>query len=482
MRRYLTVLVLVATAATCLGGTAAAGERVLLFGPGVDEETLDRAERLWRRMAPGGEDFDQRLALAEAVTLPAGPVVYGDVLLHECAGTSIAPDHALEMIEQGMGDFRALEYAAAIASFERAEAMLPCLAGFLPAGKVSDLYFFHGLAAFYDQDEAAARSLFARSLSSEPSRPWDDRYPPKPQQAFLDAGKAILHIPPRPMRVADPAGEIQTIQVDSREWVGFPDVPLDLTPGWHLVQWKLASGDVQGVQVEVVPSGQVVLASRAGFLDAVLDGGRDMELGRVTVAPLQRLAADKGADELVIVRVDDPQQVTLFDPGEGRFEQTQKERFASNFEEQRARWGPRGGASIGMGLSSIVSPRDDWDFQYYTVQVVAEFRILAGVYMDVAAALRTRRGQEDRTAVVLAPSTRIGLKYALKIKSTRPYLGVAGLTMVYGQDDVSLGVGGLAGVAFEFPRHPAVRIGVEVFGGRVRNWVMQITGQVGFYY
>jgi len=202
----------------------------------------------------------------------------------------------------------------------------------------------------------------------------------------------------------------------------------------------------------------------------------------VTVAPLQRLAADKGADDLVIVRVEEPQQVTLFLPADGRFEQTQKERFASSFEEQRARWGPRGGASLGMGISSIISPRDDWDFQYYTVQASAEFRIVAGVYMDVAAALRVRRGQEDRETLVLAPSTRIGLKYALKIRSARPFLGLAGQTMVYGQDDVSLGVGALGGVAFEFPRKPSLRVGVEVFAGRVRNWVLQVTGQVGFYY
>ena len=472
MRRTLTALLVVVAGVLSNGSPASAGERVLLYGPGADEATQDAAERLWRRMGPSGEAFDLRLAAADVLTLPPGPVVYGDVLLHECAGTPVAPDHVLEMVEQGMRDFRALEYGAAISSFERAEAMLPCLAGVLPAGKASDLYFFHGLAAFYGLDKTEARSLFARSLSSEPSRPWDDRYPPLPQQAFLDAGKTILHIPPRPMRVADPGGEIEALYVDSHPWSDFGNVPLNLTPGWHLIQWKLATGDVQSVQVEVVPSGQVVLATRDGFLGAVLDGGRDAELGRVTVAPLQRFAADKGADELVIVCVDEPQQVTMFDPREGRFEQTQKERFASSFEEQRARWGPRGGASLGMGLSSIVSPRDDWDFQYYTVQASAEFRILAGVYMDVAAALRLRRGQEDRKIMVLAPSTRIGLKYALKIRNTRPYLGVAGLTMVYGQDDVSLGVGGLAGVAFEFPRNPALRIGVDVFAGRVRNWVL----------
>lgn len=480
MRRSLIGLVFAVLAVHAVA--ASAGERVMLYGPGTGEDDLDSAQKLWRRMDPAGDEPDVFLPLAEALTLPPGPTVYGDILVHDCAATSVAPDHLLEMVEQGMREFRALEYAAAIASFERAEAMLPCLAGFLPSGKVSDLYFFHGLAAFYAQGKAEARSLFARSLSSEPSRPWDDRYPPLPQQAFLDAGKAILHIPPRPVRVADPGGEIVAIRVDSHEWSGFPDTQLDLTPGWHLVQWKLASGEVQSVQVEVVPSGQVVVATRAGFLAAVLDGGRDAELGRVTVAPMQRLAADKGADDLVIVHVDEPQQVTLFLPTEGRYEQTQRERFASSFEEQRARWGPRGGASLGMGVSSIVAPRDDWDFQYYTLQASAEFRIVAGVYMDVAAALRLRRGQENRETLVLAPSTRIGVKYALKIGTTRPFLGVAGQTMVYGQDDVSLGVGALGGVAFEFPRNPALRIGVEIFAGRVRNWVMQVTGQVGFYY
>ena len=480
MRRSLIHLTFALLAVQAL--PASAGERLMLYGPGEGEDALDTAEKLWHRMDPAGDEPDAFLPLAQALTLPPGPTVYGDILVHECAASPVAPDHLLEMAEQGMREFRALEYASAMASFERAEAMLPCLAGFLPSGKVSDLYFFHGLAAFYVQGKAEARSLFARSLSSEPSRPWDDRYPPLPQQAFLDAGKAILHIPPRPVRVADPDAELIEIRVDSQEWIGFPDTGLDLTPGWHLVQWKLASGEVQSVQVEVVPSGQVVVATRAGFLDAVLDGGRDPDLGRVTVAPLQRLAADKGADDLVIVRVDEPQQVTLFLPAEGRYEQTQKERFASSFEEQRARWGPRGGASLGMGVSSIVSPRDDWDFQYSTFQAAAEFRIVAGVYMDVAAALRLRRGQEDRETLVLAPSTRIGVKYALKIRSTRPFLGVAGQTMVYGQDDVSLGVGALGGVAFEFPRNPALRIGVEIFAGRVRNWVMQVTGQVGFYY
>ena len=481
MQGILTVTLVLAFTLPAQAADEAEPQLLMLYGPGSDVGTGVLAEKLRRRMDPRGPSPQRTKPIREAVDLPDLLRPYGDFLVHECVGDPAPPDAVLEQIEAGMREFQTLEYAPAVAAFERAEAMLPCLTGYLPEGTISDLYFFHGIAAFYVVDKGEARRQFARALSAEPSRPWDDRFAPPPQQAFLDAGKEILHTPPRPLTVLDPGGLALDLRIDSAEWVGYPETPRELVPGVHLIQWCLASGDVRSLQVEVVPGGQLVLLTGQGLVEAVLDGGRDADLGRVIAPTLQQYAIEQEADQLIIVRVGEPAQMTLFDPHAGTFERTERERFQSSVEEQRARWGPRGGMSLGIGFSTISSPGDKWDFQYIAFSGSAEFRVLAGIYLDVEAAVRLRRGEVDRDSLVVLPSTRIGVKYAIKLGNMRPYLGFAGQTMVFG-DTTSLGGGVLLGMAIDSPQIPALRLGIDVFGGRVGNWVLQVVGQIGFYY
>jgi len=241
-------------------------------------------------------------------------------------------------------------------------------------------------------------------------------------------------------------------------------------------------GELQSLQLELVPGGQLVLLTGAGFLEAVLDGGRDPALARVVAPALGQLAADRGVEEVVIVRTGEEPQVSLFDPGRGTFEPTRKERFLSTWEEQRQRWGPRGGLSLGVGFTSVIAPRDDWDFQYLTLMAAAEFRVIAGLYLDVAVNMGLRRGEMNRDSIVALPSSRIGVRYAFQLAPVRPFLGVAGQTNMYSRDDVVLGGGALFGVALELKRTRALRLAVEGFVGRIRNWCIQGTVQVGVYY
>jgi len=488
VRRYLIGLGLAALALVAV--PAAADDpryertRLMLFGPGSDDETRDAAQKLRRRMDLRGAVPRQVEAVATALPVVTDESLqaYGDILASECAGEPVPADVVLEAIDRGMRQFDGLEYSAAIEAFVEAEEALPCLSGFLPQGRISDLYFFHGVASFYAEGPGVARILFARSLAAMPSRPWDDRFPPPPQQVFLDAGASILHTPPREVLASDPTGAVQEIRVDSVGWDGYPSRPFEVSAGSHLVQWRSTTGEVRSLQVEVVPGGQLVLLTGAGYQQAVLDGGRDAELGQVVAPALRRLAFDRGVEEVVVVRVGERPLVTLFDPASGSFEPTQKERFASSFEEQRQRWGPRGGISLGIGFYTIVAPGDEWDFQYLSLVTGGEFRILAGLYLDVNLHLGFRRGEVNRYSVITLPSSRIGIKYALSVRSMRPYLGLAGQTSVYGSEDVALGGGAIAGVALEFPENPALRLGVDLFAGRVRNWCLQVTGQIGVYY
>jgi len=489
VRRHLIATLLVLTLAAGESATARAaseGElvRVMLIGPRTDPDDIEDALKLLRRMDPTGAAPREVLAAFDAVPQAADPGLraYGDILVHRCDGPPAYPDGVLEALERGMAEVAAIEYEAAIASFEEAEAQLPCLAGYLPAGRLSDLYFFHGLAAFYVEGEAAARRLFARALSAQPSRPWDDRFPPPPQQVFLDAGKDVLHHSPRPIRAADPAGAVAEMRVDAEVWSGFPDEPRTLVPGTHLLQWRGVDGEPHGLQLELVPGGQLVLLTGAGYLEAVLDGGRDPELAEVVAPALGQLAVEHGADQLVIVRNGDEPQISLFDPAGRTFEPTRKERFLSSFEEQRQRWGPRGGLSLGLGYATVNAPRDEWDFQYLALTASAEFRVIAGIYLDVALNLGLRRGEVNRDSIVALPSSRIGVRYAFQLSPVRPFLGVAGQTAMYGRDDLALGGGLLFGVALELPRARALRLAVEGFVGRVRNWTLQATVQVGVYY
>jgi hypothetical protein len=482
--RWLLVAVACAAPSPALAADDDEPLRLMLVGPRADEEARDEALRLLHRMDPAGPSPADVLAAADALPVTADPglQVYGDILVTRCAGLPTYPDGVLEALERGMGEVAAIEYEAAIASFEQAEAQLPCLSGYLPEGRLSDLYFFHGLASFYVEGEARARRLFARALSAQPSRPWDDRFPPPPQQVFLDAGKDVLHVPPRPIRAADPAGVVAELRIDAEVWSGFPDVPRTLVPGTHLLQWRGIDGRLQSQQLELVPGGQLVLLTGAGYLAAVLDGGRDPALAEVVAPALGQVAVDHGAGQLVIVRNGDQPQISLYDPADGSFEPTRKERFLSSFEEQRQRWGPRGALSLGMGFATAIAPRDEWDFQYLALTAQAEFRVIAGIYLDVALNIGLRRGEVNRDSIVALPSSRIGVRYSLQLSPVRPFLGVAGQTVMYGRDDVVLGGGALFGVALELPRARALRLAVEGFVGRIRNWTLQATVQVGVYY
>jgi len=478
------LLILALSPCTALAADGDGPVRLMIVGPRGDESSLEEADRLLRRMDPTGEHPGETLAAADVLPGIADPALrpYGDILVTRCSAGPATPDTVLEAMERGMGWVAAIEYEQAILAFEEAEARLPCLTGFLPEGKISDLYFFHGLASFYVEGEQQARRLFARSLSAQPSRPWDDRFPPPPQQVFLDAGKDVLHVPPRPVVVRDPAGVVTELRIDAEAWTGLPDEPRTLVPGTHLLQWHGMEGELQSLQLELVPGGQLVLLTGAGFLEAVLDGGRDPALARVVAPALGQLAADRGVEEVVIVRTGEEPQVSLFDPGRGTFEPTRKERFLSTWEEQRQRWGPRGGLSLGVGFTSVIAPRDDWDFQYLTLMAAAEFRVIAGLYLDVAVNMGLRRGEMNRDSIVALPSSRIGVRYAFQLAPVRPFLGVAGQTNMYSRDDVVLGGGALFGVALELKRTRALRLAVEGFVGRIRNWCIQGTVQVGVYY
>jgi len=481
----LQIALLVAAPGRATGSGENEAVRVALYGPGSNDAARSAAEKLRRFMDRGGVEPRDWLDAARALGVGADDPLraYGDIVVHACHGPPATAAEVRELFEGGMQLLDSLEYEEAIGAFERTEERLPCLGSFLDAGTIGDLYFFHGLAAFSVREEGdEAKEQFANALSARPSRPWDDRYSSAAQQAFLHAGQQVLHAPPHPIRLRDPAGIIQEIRIDGEVWEGMADGTRDLVPGLHLLQWRTETGEVQTMQVEVVAGGRLVLLTGAGFVDAVLDGGRDPDLARAVTPALRQLAFEQGAEELVIVRVLPPQQVALFDPGEGSFELSERERFRHGYDEQRARWGPRGGISIGLGATSIVSPHDDWDFQYTTVMLTGEFQTVAGLYLDVAASLSLRRGEVNRETVVLLPATRIGLKYALKVKNLRPFLGIASPTVMYGKGNVSMGFGALLGLAVEFPKYPALRIGIELFGGRAHNWCMQITGQVGFYY
>jgi hypothetical protein len=458
--------------------------RLMIFGPGSDDAARGEAEKLRLRMERRVTPPRSVVPATELFPATADETLraYGDILVTACPGEPTPPDAVLEAIDRGMLQFADMEYPAAIDAFVTAEAMLPCLTGFLPEGKLGDLAFFHGLAEFYVHGPTAAREVFARTLSANPTRPWDDRFPPPPQQAFLDASKDVLHSPPTALLLRDPTGTIQEIRVDTTSWSGFPDAPRELVPGTHLIQWRDVSGSVHSLQIELVPGGQLVLLTGAGFLHAVLDGGRDPDLGRVVAPRLRQAAVDHGAEQVIVVRAGEDPQVSLFDPASGDFQLTERERSRSRTEEERALWGPRGGLSIGGGFISLIAPRDEWDFQYGTIIAVGEFRVIAGLYMDVAISLGLRRGEVDRYSAVLLPMSRIGVKYAFKFSVIRPYLGIVGQTTVYGDDNVALGGGGIVGLALDLPRRPELRLGFEVYGGNVVNWQVMVTGQIGVYY
>ena len=482
---------MVAAAGLLWGGQAGAelrpaeppSNRLMIYGPGVDDTARQEAEKLRLRMDRRGEQPQGAMAAAEALGIAQDEALraYGDILIQECQAEPTPPDVVLESVDRGMDQFMGLDYEAALLAFEEAEARLPCLTGYLPEGKLSDLYFFEGLAAFYTKGPQDAHRSFARALAAEPSRPWDDRFPPAPQQVFLDAGKEILHTPPRQALFLDPDGQVRDLRIDSARGT-LSAQSRALSPGVHLLQWQMADGGVRTLQVELVPGGQLVLLTGAGFLAAVLDGGRDGGLGRVIAPHLVQLAEEQGADEVVIVRVDESPQVSLFDPVEEGFEITERERFQSNEEAQRLRWGPRGGISLGVGFLTIVEPSDAWDFQYLVLTLSAEFRLIGGLYVDIGGNFVIRRGDAPRDSLMVAPSSRMGLKYAFKLRHVRPFVGIAGQTNMFGREDVALGGGALLGMALEFPRNPALRMGVEVFGGKVRNWTLQVVGQIGVYY
>lgn len=160
-----------------LPSTAAASPAVL-FAEGQDAA----AAAVAAHKALG--DVGEVLALAQALG-DDGPLVVG-ASLRRCPADAAPPEDITAL--RGLVD--RMDYAGARAALTARAAALPC--GAAGPDDAYEIFFLTGIAAFFEGDEASARDAFSAAAALDPTRAWNDRFPPAPKPVFLEALQAII--------------------------------------------------------------------------------------------------------------------------------------------------------------------------------------------------------------------------------------------------------------------------------------------------
>jgi len=188
-----------------LTGVARADEppvRVLTVGvgalppPPAEQAGLRAAEVLGQRPIVVEGPLLAVLELHDPIFIPGVQTV-------PCDGRSVRVDQVVGGLESARRAVDELEYGSARLLLEGGVELLPCLVDVVEPALLYDLHFLSGLVAWNEGDRDQAEASFARAVSVDPARPWDEAYAPDAKGAFLQALQSSIAEPGPILRVSD---------------------------------------------------------------------------------------------------------------------------------------------------------------------------------------------------------------------------------------------------------------------------------------
>ena len=154
-----------------------------------------------------------------------------------------------------------MEYAQAIKSVDRIASSLPCGGGTASQAELFQVWFLRGIASFNDNDEATARSAFSKAATIDPSRKWDEAFPPTPKPLYLEALQEVLAQRPVALSV-----EAEGISLD-----GAPLSPGETVTA-QIGEHVLTQGEAVFTLTLSEPGGEVILSTPGAIARAVVAG------------------------------------------------------------------------------------------------------------------------------------------------------------------------------------------------------------------
>lgn len=231
--------------------------------------------------ALGSGDFKVEGELASVVG-PAGQVVAIGGELTAC--TKRKGPNVEGVLAESTAWVDQMEYKQAIKSVDRIASTLPCGGGSASQVELFQVWFLRGIAAFNDGDESTARAAFSKAAMIDPSRKWDEAFPPTPKPLYLEALQEVLSERPVALTV-------------TAEGVALDGAPL--TPGETITAQVGEHVLTQGGQVFTLlldeAGGEVILTTPREVASAIVS--RD-DLG---MAWLTRVTQERGWSEVLIV-------------------------------------------------------------------------------------------------------------------------------------------------------------------------------------
>ena len=280
MRAHLLCLLL-AVASLGVVPTPALAAPVVLHGP--DDDAVSAATHAKEVLGSG----DFRVAGSIGAVLggdPAALLALG-ARLSACGGGGDA-DFVTALAEAAAWVDQ-MEYASAMGTIDAVVEALPCNGGKATRAQLFDAWFLRGIAAFNDGDEAAAKRAFGAATRLDPSRKWDDAFPPTPKPIYLEALQETLASPAVLLKV-----QADGVMLDGKALARGSSSPV--RAGEHLVTY---GGAIFGLLVDENTAGVALVT--AGAVEAgVLSGS---EQG---AAWLRGASEANGWDDVLIVAGD----------------------------------------------------------------------------------------------------------------------------------------------------------------------------------
>lgn len=288
------VLVATVLAATIILVTDAVAGPVVLYGPGLDSSQAGVIAK--QRLKTG--DFQVGGSLAEKVGVKGATAVAVGAPYATCSRPAKRPLRGEFLrVDQQMSE---MEYSSVRQTIKAIVDKIACYGADASRDDLFTLFFTQGMAAFYDDDKAAAQTAFGQATAIDPSRPWPEQYPPTAKPLYDEALRIMTASPPSRV-VSSVPGDVN---VDGDKDFGKPR----LYPGGHLV---FVPGSTTSMWVTIprapaMPEDGLLVTTAAELLLGLL-GGNDK------YGPwLSDLAEKEGWTEIALVSNED---VVIFKEG-----------------------------------------------------------------------------------------------------------------------------------------------------------------------
>lgn len=178
-----------------LAPSTALSSPVVLHGPGVEAAAATAAAKA----ELGSDDFEVVGPLAPFVgSSPDAPAVVG-ASAKRCEAESFETIEAVLLTARPA--INEMRYGPALRELEAFTDALPCGADRANRDQLYDVYFLMGYAHYVQGQKELAVRDFAAAAAFDPTRKWNDQYPPTAKETFLSALQRVFEAEPLSLRV-----------------------------------------------------------------------------------------------------------------------------------------------------------------------------------------------------------------------------------------------------------------------------------------